>query len=234
MIHYYYICIVLNIGDFNMNYVGYFRVSTKKQNLGLDAQFKTVYDYVNSVNGTLIKTFKEKESGKNNNRIELFKAIDYCRLNKATLVIAKLDRLSRNVSFIFALRDANISFYCCDIPYLNTLSLGVYAVIAQDEREKISERTKLALEVKKKLGYKLGSPVACFTESMRDKAALVNKNKANMNPNNRRAYSIISSMIDKKISFHKIAKYLNDNDFRTSNNCLFTATSVARLIRRYE
>lgn len=216
-----------------MNYVGYFRVSTKRQNLGLDAQLKTVCDYVNSVNGTLIKTFKEKESGKENNRIELFKAIDYCRLNKATLVIAKLDRLSRNVSFIFALRDANIPFYCCDIPHLNTLSLGVYAVIAQDEREKISERTKLALEVKKRLGYKLGSPVACFTKSMRDKAALVNSNKANVNPNNKRAYLIITSMMDKKMSLRKIAKYLNDNDFRTSKNCLFTAAAVARLIKRY-
>lgn len=136
-----------------MKYVAYYRVSTKRQNLGLDAQRNTVTNYINNIGGSLINSYEEKESGKCDNRTELLNAIDYCKANKATLVIAKLDRLSRNVSFIFALKDAGINFYCCDIPECNTLTLGVFATIAQSERETISIRTKLALQAKKRKGY---------------------------------------------------------------------------------
>ena len=126
----------------DMKYIAYYRVSTKRQNLGLDAQRKTVLDYISTVNGILINSYEEKESGKNNARLELHKAITECKKNNATLVIAKLDRLSRNVSFIFTLKDSGINFVCCDIPECNTLTLGIFATIAQSERETISQRTK--------------------------------------------------------------------------------------------
>lgn len=217
-----------------MKYVAYYRVSTKRQNLGLDAQRNTVINYINNIGGSLINSYEEKESGKCNNRIELTKAIDYCKVNNATLVIAKLDRLSRNVSFIFALKDANIKFYCCDIPELSTLTLGIFATIAQSERETISSRTKLALQAKKEKGIKLGRPDASITNDMRIKSAAVLKYKADNNTNNKRAYTVISSLIERNMTLQYIASYLNQNDFRTSKNCLFTPIAVSRLIKRYK
>lgn len=217
-----------------MKYVAYYRVSTKRQNLGLDAQKNTVLNYISSTNGNIIKTFEEKESGKCDNRIELQKAIEYCKINKATLIIAKLDRLSRNVSFIFALKDSGINFYCCDIPECNTLTLGIFATMAQSERETISTRTKAALMAKKEKGIKLGAPNASITNDMRIKSAEAIKNKANTNINNKRAYSVISSLTEKNMSLQAIATYLNENEFRTANNCLFTPIAVSRLIKRYQ
>lgn len=217
-----------------MRYVAYYRVSTKRQNLGLDAQKNTVMNYINSNNGNLIKSFEEKESGKCDNRNELIKAIDYCKTNKATLIIAKLDRLSRNVSFIFALKDSGVNFYCCDIPECNTLTLGIFATIAQSERETISSRTKAALQAKKEMGIKLGAPNASITDEMRIKSAEALKNKAGNNINNKRAYTVISSLFERNMSLQAIATYLNNNEFRTSKNCLFTPAAVSRLIKRYQ
>lgn len=217
-----------------MKFVAYYRVSTKRQNLGLDAQKNTVLNYINSIGGKLINTYEEKESGKCNNRIELTKAIDYCKLNNATLVIAKLDRLSRNISFIFALKDANIKFYCCDIPELSTLTLGIFATIAQSERETISSRTKAALRAKKDKGFKLGTPNASISNDMRIKSAEALRRKADNNANNRRAYIVIKSLVEQKMTLQYIASYLNQNDFRTSKNCLFTPIAVSRLIKRYK
>lgn len=217
-----------------MKYVAYYRVSTKRQNLGLDAQRNTVINYINNVHGDLINTFEEKESGKCDNRTELIKSIDYCKTNKATLIIAKLDRLSRNVSFIFALKDSGINFYCCDIPECNTLTLGIFATIAQSERETISSRTKAALQAKKEKGIKLGAPNANITNDMRFKAAEAIRDKADSNTNNKRAYTVISSLNEKNMSLQAIATYLNNNEFRTSKNCLFTPVAVSRLIKRYQ
>lgn len=217
-----------------MKFVAYYRVSTKRQNLGLDAQRNTVLNYINSIGGKLINTYEEKESGKCNSRIELTKAINYCKVNNATLVIAKLDRLSRSVSFIFALKDANIKFYCCDIPELNTLTLGIFATIAESERETISCRTKAALQAKKDKGFKLGAPNASISNDMRIKSAEALKYKADNNANNKRAYTVISSLIGRNMTLQSIATYLNDNEFRTSKNRLFTPTAVSRLIKRFQ
>lgn len=216
-----------------MKYIAYYRVSTKRQHLGLDAQRNTVLNYIASVNGDLISSFEEKESGKNNTRSELHKAITECKRINATLIIAKLDRLSRNVSFIFTLKDSGINFFCCDIPECNTLTLGIFATIAQSERETISQRTKLALAAKKEKGFKLGAPNATITNEMRIKSALALKLKADNNSNNKRAYTVISTLREKGLSLRNIADHLNENDFRTSNNCQFTASSVQRLVRRY-
>lgn len=217
-----------------MKYVAYYRVSTKRQNLGIEAQKNTVLNYINSVGGELINSYNEKESGKCDNRIELLKAIDFCKINNATLVIAKLDRLSRNVSFIFALKDANIKFYCCDIPELNTLTLGIFATIAQSERETISSRTKAALQAKKAKGIRLGAPNASISNEMRIKSAEALRRKADNNTNNKRAYTVISSLVERNMTLQYIASYLNQNDFRTSKNCLFTPIAVSRLIKRYQ
>jgi DNA invertase Pin-like site-specific DNA recombinase len=141
-------------------YVGYFRVSTKRQGesgLGLEAQKQLVAKF-----GECIESFVESESGRKNNRPELLKAIDYCKRHNATLLVAKLDRLSRDEIFIFTLRDSGVDFICADNPHANSLTIGLLAVIACDEVKKIRERTKSALQVKKEQlaleGKRLGCP----------------------------------------------------------------------------
>lgn len=214
-------------------YIAYYRVSTQRQNLGLEAQRSSVATYIASTGGTLIAEYSEKESGKNNYRVELERAIAQCKKDNATLIIAKLDRLSRNVGFIFQLRDSKIEFCCCDLPELNTLTLGIFATIAQSERETISQRTKAALAVKKANGIKLGSPIATFTDSMRDEAKKVLRNKALSNPNNKRAISMIGTLKEKGYGYKRIADYLNENGFKTAKNCFFKPQTVRQIIVAY-
>ena len=141
-------------------YIAYYRVSTQKQGnsgLGLEAQRSDVSRFVER-GGTLIADYQDIESGKKNDRPNLIKAIEECKKRNATLLIAKLDRLSRNASFIFTLHDSKIKFVCCDMPDANSITIGIMAVLAQDERERTSQRTKAALAELKRKGVKLGSP----------------------------------------------------------------------------
>jgi len=141
-------------------HVAYYRVSTAKQGrsgLGLDAQRKAVADYLNGGDWELIGEFTENESGKrDDNRPKLQEALRLCRLTGATLIVAKLDRLSRNAAFLMTLRDAGVSFVCADMPAANGLTIGVMALVAQEEREAISKRTKDALAAARARGVKLG------------------------------------------------------------------------------
>lgn len=139
------------------NYVAYYRVSTERQGksgLGLDAQRATVQSFAGE--GTILGEYVEVESGANNARQELASAIGHARLSGATLIIARLDRLSRNVAFIAALMDSGIDFVCCDNPHANRFTIHVLAAMAEYERGLISERTKAALAAAKKRGKKLG------------------------------------------------------------------------------
>lgn len=214
-----------------MKYVAYYRVSTVKQSLGLEAQRSTVKSFLSNISDSvLINEYEEKESGKYDNRVQLHLAIEECKRKNATLIIAKLDRLSRNVSFIFALRDANVDFIACDLQQFNTLTLAIFSALAQQERELISSRTKAALAEKKKI-KKLGNPQN-LTDNL-DKAVENSKqtrrNKALLNDNNRKAYTLIKALKEANNSFNAIAKELNVNGFRTANNCLFKANQVERL-----
>ena len=142
-------------------FVAYYRVSTDRQGksgLGLDAQQKAVHDYLNGGAWDLAGEFTEVESGKRADRPELQKAIEACRRQKAKLVIAKLDRLSRNLSFVAALIDSGVEFLAVDNPHANKLTIHILAAVAQHEREMISERTKAALQAAKARGTKLGNP----------------------------------------------------------------------------
>ncbi|GAB3244119.1 hypothetical protein GCM10027346_41510 [Hymenobacter seoulensis] len=135
-------------------FVSYYRVSTLKQGqsgLGLEAQQAAVKAFVLDPS-RIVGEFVEVESGKRNQRPQLQAAIEAARQQGATLLIAKLDRLSRNAGFIFALRDSGVDFVCCDMPDANTLTVGLFAVIAQHERETISKRTRDALTAKKARG----------------------------------------------------------------------------------
>jgi DNA invertase Pin-like site-specific DNA recombinase len=141
-------------------FIGYTRVSTKSQGesgLGLEAQNRDIAAHVEREGGQLLKTYREVESGKNNDRPELQKALMHTKRSGATLVVAKLDRLSRNVLFLAQLRDSKVPFVCCDMPNATNLTIGIYAELAQWERERISERTKQGLQSVKEKGRLLGS-----------------------------------------------------------------------------
>ena len=142
-------------------FVGYFRVSTARQGqsgLGLEAQRKAVLDHINGNGSELVAEFVEVESGKIKDRPELTKALAACRKHKATLIIAKLDRLARNLHFVSGLLEAGIDFVCCDNPHANKLTIQLLAVMAEHERDMISQRTKDALAAAKARGVVLGGP----------------------------------------------------------------------------
>ena len=132
-------------------FISYIRVSTKRQGesgLGLEAQQAAVMAHLNGGNWQLCGAYVEVESGKKNDRPELLKALNACKVFGATLIIARLDRLSRNASFLLNLQDAGADFVCCDMPHANRLTVGIMALVAQQEREVISARTKAALAAK--------------------------------------------------------------------------------------
>lgn len=140
-------------------FVAYYRVSTDRQGrsgLGLEAQQKAVSDYLNGGDWKLVSEFVEAESGKDNDRPELAKALAMCRKRRAKLVIAKLDRLSRNLAFVAALMDSGVEFVAVDNPHANKLTMHILAAVAQHEREQIAERTRAALAAAKARGTKLG------------------------------------------------------------------------------
>jgi DNA invertase Pin-like site-specific DNA recombinase len=141
--------------------VAYERVSTARQGasgLGLEAQRKVIEDFAASRGAEVLARFTEVESGRKADRPELLKALHLAKVTGATLVIAKLDRLSRNAAFLLALRDSGVRFIAVDMPEANDLTVGIMALVAQAEREAISRRTKEALAVAKARGVKLGNP----------------------------------------------------------------------------
>lgn len=140
-------------------FVSYLRASTTRQGasgLGLEAQRKAVADYLNGGDWTLLGEHVEVESGRKNDRPELLKALEHCRLTGAKLVIAKLDRLSRNAHFLIGLQEAGVPFVAADMPNANELTVGIMALVAREERKAISSRTKAALAAAKERGGKLG------------------------------------------------------------------------------
>lgn len=142
-------------------FITYYRVSTPGQGasgLGLEAQQMAVKKHLAQVNGAELASFTEIESGKNNARPQLQAALLRCRQTRATLLVAKFDRLSRNAAFLLTLRDSNMKFVAADMPDANNLTIGLLAVVAEHEREMISKRTKEALAAAKARGAKLGNP----------------------------------------------------------------------------
>jgi DNA invertase Pin-like site-specific DNA recombinase len=141
------------------SFVAYYRVSTDRQGrsgLGLEAQQEAVRSYLNGGDWELVGEFVETESGRKNARPELDRALALCRKRKAKLVIAKLDRLSRNLAFIARLMDAGVEFIAVDNPHANKLTIHILAAVAQHEREMIAERTRAALQAAKARGTRLG------------------------------------------------------------------------------
>ena len=140
--------------------VTYLRVSTARQGksgLGLEAQQKAVADYLSTGQWNLLEDFVEVESGKNSKRPKLLEAIELCKASGAKLLVAKLDRLARDAHFLLSLKKAGIDFVCADMPEANRLTIGIMAMVAEEERKAISKRTKEALAAAKARGVQLGA-----------------------------------------------------------------------------
>ena len=159
-------------------FVTYYRVSTQRQGksgLGLEAQRKTIEDYLNGGNYEVLEEFIEVESGKGSNALTmrpiLKEAIEYAKKNKAKLLIAKLDRLARNVHFVSSLMESKVDFVVADMPEANALTIHLLSAVAEYERELISKRTTEALAAAKRRGVKLGNPNLKADNKKREKAA---------------------------------------------------------------
>jgi DNA invertase Pin-like site-specific DNA recombinase len=216
-------------------YVTYFRVSTARQGrsgLGLEAQRAAVEAFM-ATNGprTEIASFTEIESGKDNDRPQLAKALLRCRRENATLLVAKIDRLSRNAAFLMNLRDSQVKFLAADLPDLNTLTLGIFASMAQYEREQISARTKAALTAAKARGVKLGNP----TEGFGSTKSAARASRANVLAAADYAKELRHALADAKEaghrSYHAVARFLNDKGVVTRRGKVWTPTGVSRLLK---
>jgi DNA invertase Pin-like site-specific DNA recombinase len=214
-------------------YIAYYRVSTKQQGqsgLGLEAQRTQVRSFIGN-HAQLVREFVEVESGKRNARPQLIEALAFAKQQKARLVIAKLDRLSRNAGFIFALKDSGVDFVCADMPDANTLTIGIFATLAQHERELIGERTRKALAAKKQQGFQLGSPQN-LTPLAQQKGVAAIKAKAATNPNNQRALLTIRGYVGQDKTLQQIADELNASGFRTANGHLLQRVHIYRLLAK--
>lgn len=222
-----------------LNYISYYRVSTQKQGrsgLGLNAQETICKNYVDSQKGIIANSYTEVESGKNDNREQLHTAIAECKSTNSILVIAKLDRLSRSVEFIFSLKNSGVNFVCVDMPELTTMTLGIFSTFAQAERERISERITVALAEKKKQGVRLGKPenLSNNFEKAYNNSLQTRQSNAINNENNRKAGLLVVSLRNSGKTWNDITQTLNNNGFKTRRGCMFGVTQVVRLHERYK
>lgn len=216
------------------NFVAYCRVSTEGQGIGLDAQMAIINAWVkNNGGGTIIAALSEKASGKNLNRPVLKQALDMCRQSGATLIVAKLDRLSRDVADIFTIRKRKgLDMVVCDIDASDTMMLGIFATLAEKERQLISTRTREALAALKEQGKQLGNPNAgAQLREVNRQGAAKRSQMAHDAAENKHAYMAIRLMTG---TLQQKADFLNENGFRTRNGKTFAPTSVKRLLQRYE
>lgn len=213
-------------------FVAYLRVSTDKQGErghGIGAQRQAIESYVRTHEGNLLEEFVEVESGNRNDRPELQKAIAQCKVSRATLIIAKLDRLSRNLAFVANLMEAGIDFVACDNPYANKLTVHILAAIAEHEREIIGKRTREALAAAKAKGVKLGGyRGTTISDDIRLKAAAAKRKISLEYASN--IFPVIQANLDAGRSLNATAKVLNRKGILTVRGCKWTATAVKRVL----
>ena len=227
------------------NIIAYYRVSTKKQEvsgLGLDAQKLAILQYSKSCAEQpfgIVAEYEEVESGKRSDRPQLALALQHAKSANATLVVAKLDRLARNVAFTSALMESGVDFVCCDMPSANRLTIHILAAVAEDEARRISQRTKDALAALKARGVKLGSA------NPKIRAAVVGHSGWAIGTVNGRAaraklqrerYGVILPLIiglrERGCNLTEIAATLNSQEFKTTRGTAFTNVQVKRILSR--
>ena len=229
----------------SIKYVAYYRVSTQRQGrsgLGLSDQQYSVNRF--TANGVLLKTFTDIESAKSTvNRPELHAALEYATKNDCILLVATLDRLSRDLAFIATLQNSKVRFICCDMPEANEVTVGLMAVLAQWERKQISARTKKALQAKmanNPNGFtdrngvwrtSLGNPET-FTQEGRLRGAATTRLRASQNENNKKATAMALSLLRNGHTYREIVDSLNEGGFKTSTGGTFSVTQLSRLLAR--
>jgi DNA invertase Pin-like site-specific DNA recombinase len=212
-------------------YVGYIRTSTGRQVLGLEEQKSRIKQFIETTSGILVEIISEQETGKNNNREKLNVALNLCVKFGYTLLFTKLERLSREVEFLFTLRNKGIKLRCIDLPELNTLTLGIFGSVAQWERELISTRTKNGLAALKARGVKLGSPQNLTNEAKKKALESIVKNRIeNENWKMARLFIEHFQMKNGYTSLSEISRELNLNGYKTRRGCSFSPEIVKRLI----
>jgi len=217
-------------------YVGYFRVSSQKQGesgLGLEAQKQAVLAFVRD--NELLNEFVEIETGtKKKDRPQLRTALQQCKKENAILVIAKLDRLSRNVAFIANLLEMDVEFIALDMPVANRLTVHILAAVAEHEALIISSRTSSALQVLKRNGAKLGNPEN-LDEKARKLGPIANRNIALNHSANISATALAKILrYEKGMPLQKVADELNSAKLFTRNGKYQTACSIRNLLNRAE
>jgi DNA invertase Pin-like site-specific DNA recombinase len=217
------------------SFVSYLRVSPDKQGrsgLGIEAQRAAVARYLAGFDAAPLTEFVEIESGKREDRPELARALAECRMRKATLVIAKLDRLARDAHFLLGLQRSGIAFTAADMPNANRLTVGIMAMVAEEERRAISDRTKAALAAAKARGAKLGGRIENIknAELGRQKAAEARQAKAASRTADLRP--VVETIRAEGITTATgIANALNDRGIPTTRGGRWQAVQVQRLLR---
>ena len=219
-----------------LQYVSYLRVSTQKQGysgLGLAAQREIIRKHLNG--NEPLAEYVEVESGRKKDRPKLKEALARCKKENAILIVAKLDRLARNVSFLSNLLESEIEIVFCDFPQANKMVLHILSAISQYEAELISSRTKQALAAKKSRGCKLGNPEHLLDkhEQAIKNSVATNKAKAMNNPNNKRAIALLKILMKENKSYRQMADALNSQGFVTSRGNEFSASNVYHILKRF-
>lgn len=225
-----------------MNIIPYYRVSTKQQEesgLGLKAQRAEVAAFARLHNATVLREFEEVETGKSKDRPKLREAIRHCRLTGATLVVAKLDRLARNVAFTSALMESGVNFVCCDCPSATPLTIHILAAVAEDEAKRISARTKAALAQAKKNGVKLGMHNPVIREKTLGRTGWKKGSERSLEVRRERVRElygeilpIIRMLRDQGVTFQGIADALNKEGYKTTRGKSWSRAVVFQVFRK--
>jgi DNA invertase Pin-like site-specific DNA recombinase len=220
--------------------IAYERVSTARQGrsgLGLEAQRAAIDAYAASRGARVLARFTEIESGSRNDRPELERALTLARLTGATLVIAKLDRLSRDAAFLLALQSSGVSFVACDMPEANDLTVGIMALVAQQEREAISRRTREALAAAKARGVRLGNPngAAALKRAGQGGTALQAMVAANADAFARSLAPVVAEIRSEgHVTLRAIAEALEARGIATRRGGRWQVSTVRNLLARLE
>ena len=212
-----------------MKIVTYTRVSTKRQGqsgLGLEAQEAAIQNYIQEQSADVVGGFVEIESGKKSNRVELAKAIALAKKTKSKLVVAKLDRLARNLHFISGLLQSKVDFVALDFPEANTFTIQIMAALAEQEARLISERTKAALAAAKRRGVILGEHGRKLAD---ENIASADKWAASISDS---LLSVIASC--RKKTLQNVANKLNKKGITTRTGKTFAPTTVMNLMKRLD
>lgn len=216
----------------NGNFIAYYRVSTQKQGqsgLGLEAQQAAVRAYLNGGEWTLVSEVTEVETGKGSNALDrrpkLAEALALCKRTKSTLVIAKLDRLARNVHFISGLIESGVEFVAADMPQANKVMLQMHAVMSEWERDEISKRTKVALAAAKARGVKLGNP-GNLVANVAERQAAADEFAAKLK-------GMVEGMKARGMTQRAMVEELNSLGIKTAQGGAWGLIQLQRVIKRF-